>query len=155
MLLLEASRPRRIRVGALGVLDLEPGFYAYVGSACGPGGLAARLAHHRRRARSPHWHVDHLRRHTALREVWLARGQREREHRWASALAASPGATIPLARFGASDCRCSSHLLHFAARPRPVAFARRLVRRGHRDDPLEVVRFGVDRGARRPVGSPR
>ena len=46
----------------------------------------------------------------------------EREHRWAGILGSSPATTIPMERFGASDCRCRSHLFGFAARPRVSAF---------------------------------
>jgi Uri superfamily endonuclease len=126
VLVLEASRRRRIRIGALGTLQVEPGFYAYIGSAFGPGGLAARLAHHRRRSRSPHWHIDYLRRHTAFREAWHAADAVDWEHRWARALETGCSATIPLERFGASDCRCRSHLFHFARPPRISEFTERL-----------------------------
>ena len=114
VLILEASTRRRLEVGALGTLALAPGYYAYVGSARGPGGLAARLAHHRRRTRSPHWHIDYLRHHTAFRDVWVRQGAAQLEHRWASALACSPNASIPLARFGATDCKCPAHLFCFS-----------------------------------------
>ncbi len=126
ILILEASVRRRVRIGARGTVELEPGFYAYVGSARGPGGLAARLAHHRRRTRSPHWHIDYLRRHTAFREVWLAQSAAEWEHHWAEVLGSSPSASIPLARFGASDCGCRSHLFRFASHARVSTFRRRL-----------------------------
>ena len=40
---------------------LEPGIYAYVGSAWGPGGLIARVKRHLLRAfKRPKWHIDHL-----------------------------------------------------------------------------------------------
>lgn len=118
VLVLETSARRRLAVGALGVLVIEPGFYAYVGSALGPGGLAARLGHHLRRAAAPHWHIDHVRLHAAPREIWLSRGASRREHEWAAIVGSHPGATIPLPRFGASDCRCESHLFRFARQPR-------------------------------------
>jgi len=42
-------------------LALGPGLYVYVGSACGPGGLRARLARHLcGRRRRLHWHIDKL-----------------------------------------------------------------------------------------------
>jgi hypothetical protein len=45
----------RLRVGALGVLSFEPGYYCYVGSA--RRGLKARLQRHLRRSRKKkHWH---------------------------------------------------------------------------------------------------
>ncbi len=37
-----------IDVGALGELTFPAGIYLYCGSALGPGGLAARIAHHSR-----------------------------------------------------------------------------------------------------------
>ena len=126
ILILEASAKRRIPVGALGTLALEPGFYAYIGSALGSGGLRGRLAHHRGRSRSPHWHIDYVRRHTALREIWFSAGALRREHRWGAVLARSGGAIIPLAGFGASDCGCRSHLFRFSHRPRLSTFRRQL-----------------------------
>jgi Uri superfamily endonuclease len=50
-----------VRIGKLGTLRLQEGFYIYVGSAFGPGGLQARIQHHLQRARRPHWHIDYLR----------------------------------------------------------------------------------------------
>ncbi|MBW2316057.1 MAG: GIY-YIG nuclease family protein [Deltaproteobacteria bacterium] len=135
VILLEASAGRRIRVGALGTLAIEPGFYGYVGSAHGPGGLAARVRHHRRRTRLPHWHIDYLRRHTAFREAWIAEGDRDWEHRWAAALADDPSASIPLARFGATDCTCRSHLFRFDARPHLSNFMQKLGARAARVGP--------------------
>jgi Uri superfamily endonuclease len=130
VLIVEASARRCVQVGALGALTVMPGFYAYVGSARGPGGLAARLAHHRRRNRIRHWHIDYLRRHTALREIWLTRDPENHEHAWAVVLGRCPGATIPLARFGATDCGCRSHLFRFTRTPRLSTFRRRLVAAG-------------------------
>ncbi|MEJ2175683.1 MAG: GIY-YIG nuclease family protein [bacterium] len=123
VLILEATTALRIRIGALGTLALEPGFYAYVGSAFGPGGLRARLGHHLRRTRRPHWHIDSLRRHVTLREIWLAEGARA-EHAWAGALARLPSAEMPCLGFGASDCRCPTHLFRFAQRPSPDGLRR-------------------------------
>jgi Uri superfamily endonuclease len=47
-LVLAAQKQRTISVGKLGILDVRPGFYVYVGSALGPGGLAARIGRHAR-----------------------------------------------------------------------------------------------------------
>ncbi len=48
------------KLGGRGV-ELEPGVYAYVGSAFGPGGLAARLRRHLCGARRRlWWHIDRL-----------------------------------------------------------------------------------------------
>ena len=107
-------------------MTARPGWYIYIGSAFGPGGVRARVHRHRRRAKRTHWHIDHLRKITTLVEVWYTHDPTPREHDWARALAASPGATIPLPGFGASGCRCATHLLFFTARPALRAFRRRL-----------------------------
>lgn len=126
VLLLGAEHRRRVPIGALGLLALAPGVYAYVGSARGPGGLAARVGTHRRvRARAPRWHVDSLGRHTSLREVWYAEDPVVFEHEWAELLASTPASTVPLRRFGASDCRCVAHLFHFDTVPSFSGFGRR------------------------------
>ncbi|MFB6077265.1 MAG: DUF123 domain-containing protein, partial [Candidatus Nanohaloarchaea archaeon] len=50
-------------VGALGNIRFSSGWYAYTGSAMGPGGLQ-RVERHREVAAGErevrHWHIDHL-----------------------------------------------------------------------------------------------
>jgi len=46
-------------VGKLGVLSAQVGYYVHVGSALGPGGLAARVGRHCRREKRLRWHVDY------------------------------------------------------------------------------------------------
>lgn len=124
VLILNLPRPVTLHIGKLGRFQFPAGRYAYVGSACGPGGLAARLRRHLRTSKTLHWHVDYLRAHARPIQVWYAVGSRERECVWAQALAGLPGASIPAPRFGASDCCCPAHLVHFAAPPDRAAFAR-------------------------------
>ncbi len=128
ILILEAERCARITAGRLGELMLESGWYAYVGSAFGPGGVAARCRHHRNIARRPHWHIDYLRAACALREIWFSHDPRRREHDWAGLLQGSRGARQPFAGFGATDCSCGSHLFRFSVPPSFSGFQRRLKR---------------------------
>lgn len=117
-LLLHMDAPQRVVVGALGALTFPRGWYLYLGSARGPGGLAARLARHRRRGdKRFHWHIDYLRAVATLVEIWTDTGAARRECDWAAAAAALPDASIVVPRFGASDCRCPAHLFHYARRP--------------------------------------
>ena len=116
-LILASTLSRCLRIGRLGDLALRPGWYVYVGSAFGPGGVGARLAHHRNRAARPHWHIDHLRLHTQLERVWFTHDSIRREHQWAQVMRRLPGAEMPLSGFGSSDCACASHLIRFARRP--------------------------------------
>jgi Uri superfamily endonuclease len=114
-LVLVSGGRRRVRVGRLGWLDLEPGCYVYVGSARGPGGVCARVARHARATKGRRWHIDYLRPHTRLARVWYSHDARAAECEWARSLAEQADARIPLSGFGASDCRCPTHLLFFAA----------------------------------------
>ncbi|MFQ5740154.1 MAG: DUF123 domain-containing protein [Acidobacteriota bacterium] len=116
-LMLRASSEQMIQIGRLGRLHLRPGFYLYVGSALGPGGLAARLGRHCRSCHSPHWHIDYLKPSLALQEIWYTRDPERREHQWANLFGDMAGASVPLPRFGASDCCCDSHLFFFSDRP--------------------------------------
>ena len=128
VLFLELKSEKRITVGKLGATGFKPGCHAYVGRAFGPGGLAARLSHHLNLAASPHWHIDYLRPHTDVREIWYGRTRPRAEHQWALALSQIRGAGMPIHGFGSSDCRCPSHLVWLARPPAKTTFRRHLRR---------------------------
>jgi sugar fermentation stimulation protein A len=108
ILLVEFPARTTIDVGKLGPLDFEPGIYAYVGSAHGPGGLFARLGRYFAGPKRTHWHIDYLLEHAKV-EGALFRVERDRlECDWAEWLRAMARAPVP--GIGSSDCRCSSHL---------------------------------------------
>lgn len=100
-------------------MPIEVGFYLYVGSAFGPGGLRARVGRHLGGQGALRWHIDYLRRVTQPVEAWFCVGSPSCEHAWALALAAAAPYSMALARFGASDCRCPSHLFFMAQPPSP------------------------------------
>ena len=52
------------------------------------------------------WHIDYLTAVAALDDVWYTTDKVHRECLWADALRQIRGATVPLERFGSSDCRC-------------------------------------------------
>jgi Uri superfamily endonuclease len=124
-LLLELREPAELQVGRLGQIRFDLAFYLYCGSAFGPGGLAARLAHHLGPTRRAHWHIDYLRQIAEVVGVWYTGDAAPLECAWASAAATLRGASI-VPRFGSSDCRCPSHLCGLAHLPSLAAFRRRL-----------------------------
>jgi Uri superfamily endonuclease len=124
VLIMQLPQPTAVAVGQLGRFKFPPGWYAYAGSALGPGGLAARVRRHRRASKTLHWHIDYFRAHAKPVAVWYAVGVRRRECHWAQALSELPGASVPAARFGASDCQCPAHLIHFPNAPTKSDFAR-------------------------------
>jgi len=125
-LVLYAAAAHRIQVGRLGRLAVREGYYIYVGSALGPGGIGARVGHHAQRARHPHWHIDFLRCAAQPVEAWCLQDTRACEHEWAAMFDALPSSSIPMRGFGASDCRCPAHLFSFDAPPSFEVFRRSL-----------------------------
>jgi Uri superfamily endonuclease len=120
LLVLHLPAACHLRVGRLGSYELAAGFYLYVGSAFGAGGLAARLGYHMQRIkRRPHWHIDYLRAEATICEVWSAAGAGRLEDAWCRALLAVPGFEVPIRGFGASDTRAPAHLLYARAEPLP------------------------------------
>ena len=115
LLVLYLAEQAVCQVGRFGQFSVQPGWYVYVGSALG--GLGGRLRRHARRAKPRHWHIDGLRAATQLVKVAVHVGNDRLECATAARVVALPGATQPIARFGASDCRCPTHLFHFAAEP--------------------------------------
>ena len=117
-------------MGRLGVLETQPGFYVYVGSAMGPGGLAARVGRHCQGEKRLRWHVDYLQAEAQIEEVWYVTGKSRRECRWANVLRVMPGACMPLVGFGASDCGCPSHLVYFKMPPSVADFRKKVSDQG-------------------------
>lgn len=122
ILILHLSKPAHLTIGKLGVFDFPNGYYAYVGSAFGAGGLRGRLKHHLSPAAKPHWHIDYLRQGATILEVWYITSETRHEHQWTDALHSLPDATIPAPRFGASDCKCAAHLICFVDKPDFASF---------------------------------
>ena len=116
-LIMTCDSHQPVEIGKLGRLNIKPGCYVYIGSAFGPGGLKARIAHHAKVSRRPHWHIDYLRPFIELKGVCYSDESERQEHRWAGALQRFGGATIPMVGFGASDCSCPAHLFRFSYTP--------------------------------------
>ncbi len=108
-LVLECSQRQIVQIGRWRAIETAPGYYVYVGSAFGPGGVRARVARHFRTAKSNHWHIDYLRARLTPLGAWVSHAPVRLEHRWAGRLEAAEGFT-PLPGFGCSDCRCNAHL---------------------------------------------
>jgi Uri superfamily endonuclease len=126
VLALWLEAPADISIGRHGESRFPAGWYLYAGSAFGPGGLRARLSRHQRRVASgkqAHWHVDYLRERTVWGGAWGSSAAQRLECTWAAALRRLPGARIVAPGFGASDCRCLSHLVHVSALPSEDWFA--------------------------------
>ncbi len=118
-LILRLTVSQRLTVGRLGRGYFIPGIYVYFGSARGPGGLRARLGRHIRGGGKSHWHIDALRSVADVCGYCYISSQDTHastlpiECLWSQAMAALPDSTVPMIKFGASDCRsgCPAHLI--------------------------------------------
>ncbi len=119
-LVIELRTDATVEFGAAGERPLSAGWYAYTGTAFGPGGFAridrhARVAAGRNDAR--HWHVDYLLGHpdARLATAYCTPGA-DAECATTDRL---PATRVP--GIGASDCDCRSHLAVASDRPSLVA----------------------------------
>jgi Uri superfamily endonuclease len=105
------TRPVRVEIGRLGVLDFPPGRYIYTGSA--RRNLEARIARHLRREKRLRWHIDYL---LAVPEAVVTGVERFAQAE--CELNSNTTGEVVIAGFGASDCRagCGSHLKYIEAR---------------------------------------
>lgn len=117
VLILHLKKGAKLQIGKLGCFDFKRGYYAYVGSAFGPGGLAARLKHHLTISTNPHWHIDYLRKTAPVIETWVYSSQTRYEHEWAENLYILKTSLCPVRGFGSSDCSCKAHLFYFKRKP--------------------------------------
>ena len=124
-LLLQSNTNTAAQIGRWGELDICQGYYVYVGSAFGPGGVLARVSRHCRDTKSKHWHIDYLRDFTSLTSVWYSHSPTRLEHTWARAMAKMRQMT-PIQGFGCSDCRCETHLFFTTKKPKLATFARNI-----------------------------
>ncbi len=144
LLILQLSAElRALPVGRLGCFDFAAGFYLYVGSALGSGGIPARLARHERGPQGqPHWHIDYLRTHTALLETWaMATADPRMEACLANGLAATAGLSLPAPGFGATDSSAASHLFYAPTMPARVLLLETLL---HCAEQIDVREFTLD-----------
>jgi Uri superfamily endonuclease len=124
-LVMRLGEGHKLKVGALGEIFFDEGYYAYTGSALGAGGFS-RIARHRDVAdgknRTKQWHIDYLLPYVEILEAVTS-------HRPECSVAAGIDRTLSrIAGFGCSDCRCQSHL-HYS---RDCESMLKVVRQAHR-----------------------
>ncbi|CAG1771225.1 hypothetical protein BAC3_01637 [uncultured bacterium] len=60
LLLMKLSEVQSLQIPHLKDYVFTEGYYIYIGSALGPGGIRARVGRHIRKEKKIHWHIDHL-----------------------------------------------------------------------------------------------
>ena len=124
-LVMRLGEGRKLKIGALGDIYFDEGYYAYTGSALGAGGFT-RVARHRDvaagRNRTRQWHIDYLLPYVEVVETVTS-------PRLECSVAAGIDRELSrVAGFGCSDCRCPAHL-HYS---RHCDAMLKVVRQAHR-----------------------
>jgi len=87
---------------------LQDGYYIYVGSAFGSGGIDRRVERHLRREKKKHWHIDYITTDDSFKAIEVLKFYGVQAECQIASFLNSFGE--PVLGFGASDCSCPSHL---------------------------------------------
>jgi len=107
LLVLEIKENKIIRIGKLGKIVFNKGFYVYVGSALN--GLEQRIQRHVRESKKIHWHIDYLLQNAKIVSIFYKENEFKEECIISKTL---DGELQSICGFGCSDCNCKSHLFH-------------------------------------------
>ncbi|MBN1803550.1 MAG: GIY-YIG nuclease family protein [Candidatus Lokiarchaeota archaeon] len=119
ILVIKLNIDKKIRIGSLGNLIFQKGYYCYVGSAMGTKGASSLLCRVRRHV-SPssmkkiHWHIDYLLNDENSRIIKLILIPSKQKMECCVAGELFDKADDEIKNFGSSDCYCSSHLFYFS-----------------------------------------
>jgi len=113
LLILHLPEDRTVTIGSIGPLFFRKGYYLYAGSA--KKHLTKRLERHCRKRKTFFWHIDYLRDAAASCLALPIRTSDDLEHELAGAVGRIALWSVP--RFGASDCRCGTHLFGMTGNP--------------------------------------
>ncbi|MCD6572877.1 MAG: GIY-YIG nuclease family protein [Thermoplasmata archaeon] len=105
--IISSMKRRKAIIGKLGEIEFRDGYYAYVGSAMNS--IEARIERHLRKNKKMRWHIDYFLEHAKIEKIFYKEAI-EKEECWVAKNFASIFESIP--KFGASDCKCKSHLFY-------------------------------------------
>ena len=126
IVVLRSHQAKQIQIGRLAQFNIKKGYYVYIGSAFGSGGVIARLRHHSKVSKRPHWHLDYLRAETSFYAAYAEYSSEKEECNWASVMAKNTVASEPLKGFGSSDCDCRTHLFYFSSQAKVAQAVREI-----------------------------
>ena len=107
ILLLRLTERSEIRIGRLGTIQFDSGYYAYIGSAMA--GLKQRVLRHLRKEKKLHWHIDFLLEKALIENIIVCQSMERNECDIAGEIAKRYRV---INGFGSSDCKCPGHLFY-------------------------------------------
>jgi Uri superfamily endonuclease len=111
ILVMKLKSNKNIRVGSLGKLEFNKGFYCYVGSAIGSTTIENRCKRHLMKNKKMKWHIDYLRREAEIVSIVAIPSKNKIECIVSRKILKQADSFI--LKFGCSDCSCNSHLFYF------------------------------------------
>lgn len=117
-LIINLSSDKSLQIGKLGRFLFEEGYYVYTGSA--KRGLKARIRRHKREKKALHWHIDYLLEEAIIIDVKVHAEGPLSECEVSKKVFKMEGAELLAPGFGASDCKCKSHLAYFRKLPHSI-----------------------------------
>jgi Uri superfamily endonuclease len=110
VLVIRLKKNQKIKVTKWSETYFSSGCYLYVGRA--KRGLKKRLERHLRKDKKLFWHIDYFLGRAEVMEVWIKLDSLDECRRVSQIRKFLENSAIPQKKFGASDCRCSGHLLY-------------------------------------------
>ena len=108
VLLIELKKNTKQKIGMLGTLKFEKGYYAYVGSAMN--NLQKRIERHCKKTKKMRWHIDYFLQKADIMHIFFRINNKKEECNIANDFTPTEFSFVP--NFGSSDCRCPSHLFY-------------------------------------------
>jgi len=112
-LIINLPKSTRIKIGKIGSFSFKEGTYLYIGSALGQGSssLEGRIRRHIKIKKKAFWHIDYFLESDIGRitYVMLATSTIDLECNIVRKIEKNLHASIPVEKFGSSDCSCLSH----------------------------------------------
>jgi Uri superfamily endonuclease len=112
-LIIKLPKSTRIKIGKMGSFLFKEGTYLYVGSALGQGSssLEGRIRRHIKIKKKAFWHIDYFLQSNISRitHIMLATSTTNMECKIVKRIEKNLHASIPVEKFGSSDCSCTTH----------------------------------------------
>ncbi|MDO9547205.1 MAG: GIY-YIG nuclease family protein [Pelolinea sp.] len=111
ILVMSLKEPTEQIIPKFGNVSLLPGHYYYCGSAHGNGGLKSRITRHLAKDSKRFWHIDYIKKHMRILEVWCEVCPENNECGYSHFFANQKNAVIPIDGFGQLIVRtCADHI---------------------------------------------
>jgi len=124
LLVLRLKKAQKIKAGKLPETYFSSGCYLYVGRA--KRGLKKRIERHLRKNKKLFWHIDYFLRKAEVMDVWIKLNSFNECRIVRQIRKFIENSVVPQKKFGASDCRCPSHLLYLPEADDPKNLRRKL-----------------------------